>query len=90
MHAAAYYGLARVAVLQKDPETADRLFRKTLELDPEPPIKCWTLVYLGKLTLASTEPDDAVKYFQQALKVEGASPEGIAEAKRSLDQISKH
>ena len=33
--------------------------------------------------------DEAVKYFQQALKVEGASEAGIAEAKRSLDQISK-
>jgi hypothetical protein len=47
------------------------------------------LVYLGKLSLASSEHDEAVKYFQQALKVEGASDAGIAEAKRSLEQISK-
>jgi tetratricopeptide (TPR) repeat protein len=90
MHAAAYYGLARIAALQKDPDSSQRLFLKTLDLDPEPPIKAWTLVYLGKLSLASSEPDEAVKYFQQALKVEGASQAGIAEAKRSLDQISKH
>lgn len=90
MHAAAYYGLARVAALQKDPESSQRLFLKTLELDPEPPIKAWTLVYLGKLSLASSEPDEAVEYFQQALKVEGASEAGIAEAKRSLVQIPKH
>lgn len=90
MHAAAYYGMARIAALQKDPETSQRLFLKALELDPEPPIKCWTLVYLGKLSLASSDPDEAVKYFQQALKVQGASEAGIAEAKRSLDQISKH
>jgi tetratricopeptide (TPR) repeat protein len=90
LHAAAYYGLARVAALQKDPETSQRLFLKTLDLDPEPPVKAWTLVYLGKLSLASSEPDEAVKYFQQALKVDGASEAGIAEAKRSLDQISKH
>ncbi len=89
MHAAAYYGLARVAALQKDPESSQRLFLRALELDPEPPIKAWTLVYLGKLALASSERDEAVKYFQQALKVEGASEAGIAEAKRSLDQISK-
>ena len=64
MHAAAYYGLARIAALQKDPESAQRLFLKTLELDPEPPVKAWTLVYLGKLSLASSEHDEAVKYFQ--------------------------
>ena len=34
MHAAAYYGMARIAAKQKDPETADRLFHKTLELEP--------------------------------------------------------
>jgi predicted negative regulator of RcsB-dependent stress response len=89
MHAAAYYGLARIAALQKDPESSQRLFLRTLELDPEPPVKAWTLVYLGKLSLASNEPDEAVKYFQQALQVEGASEAGIAEAKRSLQQISK-
>jgi tetratricopeptide (TPR) repeat protein len=89
MHAAAYYGLARIAALQKDPESSQRLFLRTMELDPEPPIKAWTLVYLGKLSLASSEQDEAVKYFQQALRVEGASEAGIAEAKRSLQQISK-
>ncbi len=89
LHAAAYYGLARIAALQKDPESAQRLFLKTMELDPEPPIKAWTLVYLGKLSLASNEHDEAVKYFEEALKVEGASDAGIKEAKRSLSQISK-
>jgi tetratricopeptide (TPR) repeat protein len=89
LHAAAYYGLARIAALQKDPESSQRLFLRTLELDPDPPVKAWTLVYLGKLSLASSERDEAVKYFEQALKVEGASEAGIAEAKRSLQQISK-
>ncbi len=89
MHAAAYYGLARVAALQKDPESSQRLFLRALDLDPEPPIKAWTLVYLGKLALASSDRDEAVKYFQEALKVEGASDAGIKEAKRSLEQISK-
>ncbi len=89
MHAAAYYGLARIAALQKDPELSQRLFQKALDLEPEPPIKAWVLVYLGKLSLASNNRDEAVKYFQEALKVEGASDAGIAEAKRSLDQISK-
>jgi tetratricopeptide (TPR) repeat protein len=89
MHAAAFYGLARIAALQKDPESAQRLFLKTMELEPEAPIKAWTLVYLGKLSLASSEREEAVKYLQEALKVEGASKACIEEANRSLLQISK-
>jgi tetratricopeptide (TPR) repeat protein len=73
MHAGAYYGLARIATLQKDPETAVRLFQKTLELGPEAQAKAWSLVYLGQLELAAGERVQAGKYFQQALQVEGAS-----------------
>lgn len=91
IHAAAYYGLGHIAALEKDPESSQRLFQKALELNPaDPVIKTWTLIYLGKLSLASSEPDDAVKYFQQALKVEGAPEPGLREAQKSLDQISKH
>src|SRR5262245_56146987 len=63
MHAAAYYGLARIAILQRDPETADRLFRKSLEEMPEPPVMAWDLVYLGKLSLAAQEREGAADFF---------------------------
>jgi tetratricopeptide (TPR) repeat protein len=98
--AAAYYGLARVAALQRDPETAERLFRKTLELEPEPQIKAWTLVYLGNLELAAGGPDedpdarkqrlaDAAKYFQQALQVEGASDLARQKAHQGIQLTAK-
>ncbi len=89
MHASAYYGLARIAALQKDPETAERLFQKALELQPEAQVKAWTLVYLGKLAMAASEKDQAAKYFQEALKVDGASDAARKEAQRSLEQYSK-
>jgi tetratricopeptide (TPR) repeat protein len=73
VHAAAYYGLARIAAVQKDPETAEQFFQKTLELQPEPQVKAWALVYLGRLSLAADDRDQAVKDFQEALKVDGAS-----------------
>jgi tetratricopeptide (TPR) repeat protein len=73
MHSAAYYGLARIAALQKDPEAASKLFEKTLELRPEPQVKAWTLVYLGRLAVAARESDQAKQYFESALEVEGAS-----------------
>jgi tetratricopeptide (TPR) repeat protein len=74
MHAKAYYGLARVAALEKNPELAERLFQKTLECEPEPPVRAWTLVYLGRLSDAAGDHEQAVKHYQEALAVEGASP----------------
>ena len=73
MHAAVYYGLARVAVLQQDPETAEKLFQKTLESQPEAQVQAWALVYLGRLSMAAGDREQAVKHFQDALKVDGAS-----------------
>ncbi len=89
MHAAAYYGLARIAIFQKDPETADRLFRKSLEEMPEPPVKAWVLVYLGKLSLAAGERETAVEFFHNALQVEGASEKARDEAQKGLQQTKQ-
>jgi tetratricopeptide (TPR) repeat protein len=89
LHAAAYYGLARIAVRQKDPETGERLFRKTLELAPEPFVKSWTLVFLGRLSLAAGEKDEAAKNFQNALAVQGASDEARKAAQEGVQQSSK-
>jgi tetratricopeptide (TPR) repeat protein len=88
-HAAAYYGLARVATLQRDPETAERLFQKTLELEPEAQVKAWALVYLGQLELAAGEKQQAGKYFQQALQVQGASDLALQKAHQGIQLTSK-
>lgn len=91
IHAAAYYGLARVAASQKRPEDADRLFQKALEMDPEPRVKAWCLVYLGRLEMAAQDPDlkQATKYFQDALQVEGGPDKARELAQQGLQQISK-
>lgn len=89
MHAASYYGMARIAVLQKDPELADQLFHKTLDLQPEPQVKAWTLVYLGRLSMAEGDRAQAAQYFQSALKVEGASPAAHQAASQGVDTTSK-
>jgi tetratricopeptide (TPR) repeat protein len=79
MHAKAYYGLARIAVLQRDPETGDRLFRKVLELDPDASTKAWSLLYLGRLADSQKERDEAQEFYKQALGVPGL-PETVREA----------
>jgi tetratricopeptide (TPR) repeat protein len=83
-HAKAYYGLARIDVLQKHPETAERLFEKSLELGPEPQDKAWVYVYLGRLSDLAGEKDAAAKYYQSALGVEGASEKAREAAQQGL------
>jgi len=89
LHAAAYYGLARIAALKKDPESAQQLFQKTLESEPEPAVRAWALVYLGRLSMAAEEREQAAKYFQEALNVEGASDKARLAAREGLQSSSK-
>ncbi|MEO7651585.1 MAG: tetratricopeptide repeat protein, partial [Bryobacteraceae bacterium] len=84
LHAKSYYGLARIAILQKDPELAERLFQKSLESSPEPYVKAWVLVYLGKLAHASGDQPEAVKRFKEAMAVEGASRAARGEAEKGI------
>jgi tetratricopeptide (TPR) repeat protein len=84
LHAKSYYGLARIAILQKDPELAERLFQKALESSPEPYVKAWVLVYLGKLAYASGDRPEAQKHFKEALTIPGASRAARGEAEKGL------
>jgi tetratricopeptide (TPR) repeat protein len=78
-HAKAYYGLARITVLERDPETGDRLFRKVLELEPDAETKSWSLLYLGRLADSQNLHDEAVDHYKAALAVEGA-PDTVRKA----------
>ena len=88
-HARAYYGLARIAALQKDPELSERLFKKTLEMSPDPQVKAWSLVYLGKLSDISGDREQARKNFEEALRVQGISKKAQEEAEKGLKQITR-
>jgi tetratricopeptide (TPR) repeat protein len=89
MQAAAYYGLARIALLQNDPDGAEQLFHKALDSKPEPQVKAWVLVYLGRLSLAAADSDQAGVYFQQSLQVDGASDMARKAATEGLRNSSK-
>jgi tetratricopeptide (TPR) repeat protein len=82
LHARAYYGLARIAALQKDPELAERLFEKTLDLSPDDETRGWSLVYLARLADAHGERERAVEHYKAVLGVAGAS----AGAKKAAEQ----
>jgi tetratricopeptide (TPR) repeat protein len=79
IHARAYYGLARIAVLERDPETGDRLFRKALELEPDATTKAWSLLYLGRLADSQGDREQAVEQYKAALAVPDA-PDQVREA----------
>jgi hypothetical protein len=88
VHARAYYGLARIAALENNPELADKLFQKTLELSPEPQVKTWTHVYLGKLAAIGRDPEGARRQFEAALGVEGGSDAARAAARKGLEDLN--
>ncbi len=82
MHARAYYGLARIAVLENEPEMGERLFQKVLESAPDPWTKAWTHVYLGRLSDIAGDREEAAKHYQTALAIDGAS----AAARQAAEQ----
>ncbi|MEK7405847.1 MAG: tetratricopeptide repeat protein, partial [Acidobacteriota bacterium] len=73
LHARSYYGLARIAALQKDPELAQKLFQRTLESSPDAQVKAWAHVYLARLAEAAGERPQAEEQYRAALAVAGAS-----------------
>ena len=84
LQAKSYYGLARIAILERDPETGDRLFRKVLELDPDGATKSWSLLYLGKLSDSQGEKDEALEHYKAALATAGIPEQVRQEAEKGL------
>jgi tetratricopeptide (TPR) repeat protein len=86
-HAQAYYGLARISVLQNKPQDAVTLFEKTLTASPDAQTKAWTLVYLARLAKAASDPERAAKFYQEALGVQGASEQALKAARTESKNI---
>lgn len=79
LHAKAYYGLARISVLEHNPEVGDQLFRKVLELEPDAYTKSWSLLYLARLADSQGDREQAEVHYKAALAVEGA-PDSVRKA----------
>jgi tetratricopeptide (TPR) repeat protein len=89
IHSRAYYGLARIAALKNEAELAEQLFRKTLELSPDPHTRSWSEIYLGRLAEGYGERDRAAQHYQAALAVEGAPPGARQAAEQGLQKTRK-
>jgi len=89
LHARAYYGLARIAVLKNDAETGEQLFRKALESTPDPYVAAWAHVYLGRLSDIAGNRDEATHHYQLALAIDGASAAARQAAAKGIHQTFK-
>jgi tetratricopeptide (TPR) repeat protein len=89
LHAKAYYGLARIAARQRDPELAEQLFRKALDSGLEPEMQSWSLIYLGRLADAQGQRERAVESYKAALAVQGASDKAQEAAGQGLKESFK-
>ncbi|HEU0122388.1 MAG TPA: tetratricopeptide repeat protein, partial [Bryobacteraceae bacterium] len=89
LHAKAYYGLARIAALQRDPELAVKLFEKVLELEPDDTIRSLSNVNLGHLWAVNNEVEKAQEHYKAALAVPGIPPAIKKAAEKALQDISQ-
>ena len=88
-HGRAYFGLARIATLQKKPEEGFKLFETTLETSPEGSIQAWSHYYLGRLSQLASEPDDAVRHFESAMAIPAISPKTRSLVEQALAETKK-
>jgi tetratricopeptide (TPR) repeat protein len=89
MQARAFYGLARIAALEKDPELAEKLFERTLESSPDPQTQSWTHVYLGRLADLAGEREQAAGHYKAVVASEGAAPAARQAAEKGLQETFK-
>ncbi len=85
VHARAFFDLAKIAALEKDPDLSKQLFEKTLSLKPDPFEAAWAHVYLARLAMAAQEPDEAISQYTAALAVAGGSEQARQAAQTEME-----
>jgi tetratricopeptide (TPR) repeat protein len=84
LQAEAYYGLARIAAMEKDPALAEKLFQRVLQSSPEAQTAAWAHIYLGRLADLAGERESAQQHYKSAAEMEGASPAAREAARKGL------
>lgn len=89
-HAQAWYGLARIAIAEKRGQIAVQLLEKTLESSPDDFTRGWSNIYLARLHKSQEDFSLAMKYYQDALAVNGASEKAKDAARKELQELPKN
>jgi tetratricopeptide (TPR) repeat protein len=84
LHGRAYFGLARIAAIGKNPELAQSLFTKTLQMETDAATKSWSEYYLGRLSELSGDSESAIRYYRSVLANQQGSPAAKREAEKAL------
>jgi tetratricopeptide (TPR) repeat protein len=76
-HARASYVLARIDLMEGNPEKASQDFQQTLALSKDPRTMAWSHIYLGRLydTMAPPDRAKAVEEYKAALTVRDGRPD---------------
>ncbi len=85
----AFFGLARIAVLERQTEAAVELFERALEFSTDPSTKSWSLIYLGRLANVEGDAAKSIAYFEAALQVNGLTRAAKTAAEKGLEQARK-
>ena len=85
-HAQANYLLARIALMDKDPDTAVARFESVLSTSKEPRTLAWSHIYLGRLYDVKPDRQKALAEYRAALTVRDSQPDTKAAADSGLKQ----
>ncbi len=83
-HAEAHYILARIGVMERQPEEAIAHFEQALATSKNPRTLAWSHIYLGRLYDTAPDRKRAVQEYRAALEVPGSQPDARAAADKGL------
>lgn len=85
-HAQAHYILARINLLERQPDDAVTNFRAALDSSKDPRTLAWSHIYLGRLYDVQSNRKRAVAEYQAALTTRDSEPDTKAAADQGLNQ----
>jgi tetratricopeptide (TPR) repeat protein len=85
-HARAHYVMARVDLMQRQPDAAIGDFQETLKTSKDPRTLAWSHIYLGRLYDVMPDREKALVEYQAALTVRDAQPDTKAAAEKGLKE----
>lgn len=85
-HAQAHYLIARVNLMERQPEEAVVNFQATLKTSKDPRTLAWSHIYLGRLYDVQSEREKALEEYRAALTVRDSRPDTKAAAEQGIKQ----
>jgi tetratricopeptide (TPR) repeat protein len=85
-HAQAHYLMARLDLMQRNPDAAISDFQATLASSKDPRTLAWSHIYLGRLYDVTADRQKALAEYQAALTVRDGQPDTKTAAEQGLKQ----